>query len=97
MPTDRYGVSCSDAIKEQFRREAERARAKAQYHGFARSCSWPLDELSRTPLEFGESRYELPELGLQVRFRVLGPLAIKFAVNEAHKHVFIMKFRFIGR
>jgi hypothetical protein len=94
MTADRYHISSSKAAKEQFRQAIAMARENGQFALAVRAAEWMLDELARTPIEFGESRANLPALELQMRLAFVRPLAVQFAVHEEKRMVFVQGFRY---
>jgi hypothetical protein len=94
MSPERFLVSCSKAKKAEFRRVTEEARADGRFEMAVKAGEWVLEELARTPMEFGESRGELLHLELQLRFAYVRPIAMQFAVHEPSRKVFIRSFRY---
>ena len=94
MSNERFLISCSKAKKAEFRQVAEEARADGRFEMAVQAGEWILGELARTPMEFGESRGELPHLELELRFAYVRPIAMQFAVHEASRKVFIRSFRY---
>ena len=97
MSDSRYFVSSSRAVRQRFRGSLVAAEANGELEMAIRAGDWMLGELARTPLEFGESRDELPVLGLKVRFAFVRPLAMYFAVNEENHVVFLMSVKYSKR
>jgi hypothetical protein len=54
-----------------------------------RAARWIMEELARTPLEFGESRENYPGAKLKLRIAFASPLVVNFGVHESSKTVFI--------
>lgn len=89
---DRYQVHNSAAVAEQFRHLAEQARTSGRYQIFLRAARWIIEELERTPNEFGESRESWPERSISVRCGFARPLYVEYAVHESHRAVYIRRF-----
>lgn len=94
MASERYFVSSSLARKAEFHRVMEEARTNGQFQMAVQAGEWMLEELARTPMEFGESRGEFPSLNLKLRFAYVRPIAIQFAIHESSRKVFIRSFRY---
>jgi len=43
---------------------------------------WIMEELERTPLEFGEARYASGDPGMKIRVGFSGPVMVRFGVHE---------------
>lgn len=54
-----------------------------------------MDRLADDPLEFGEPAFHLRQLGLEVRFGVVAPLGVRFAVQQDELVVFVMEFQLL--
>jgi hypothetical protein len=56
-----------------------------------------IDErLATDPLTFGEPRFHLKELRLEVRIAIVAPLAVSYAVHEEHPLVLPKTLRLLG-
>lgn len=88
----RYRVVNSAAVAEQFRALAEQARATGRLPRFLAAGKWIMEELARTPLEFGESWATQPGSNLILRRGFARPLHVQFAVHEAERIVYIRRF-----
>jgi hypothetical protein len=84
-----YQISHSQLVAEQFRHLLDLAHNRGILPVTLRASRWILEELSRTPMEFGESREYLPHLDLHVRIGFAGPIYAEFGVNLPNKIVFI--------
>jgi hypothetical protein len=84
-----FQVSHSQQVMEDFRRILDLARDRGILRVTLRASRWILEELARTPMEFGESREYLPHLGLHLRIGFAGPIYAEFAVNLPNRIVFI--------
>jgi hypothetical protein len=78
---DLYTVANSQAVADQFRLLAEEARATGQLPIFLRSARWIVEELARTPNEFGESREQREGDGLMSRCGFAGPVYVEYAIH----------------
>jgi hypothetical protein len=84
-----FAVSQSGRAAEELAAILELLRQRGETAIAARSVHWILEELSRTPLEFGESRYHLEHFDLYIRVGFAGPCRVNFAVSVPHRQVFI--------
>jgi len=89
-----FQVSHSRAVVEEFRRILDLARAQGILPITLRASRWILEELTRTPMEFGESRDHLTHLDLHLRIGFAGPLFVEFAVNIPNRLVIVRRFGF---
>lgn len=89
---DRYQVHNSAAVAEQFRRLGEQAAASGRLQLFLRAARWIVEELERTPNEFGESRESWPERSITMRCGFARPVYIEYAVYENERAVYIRRF-----
>jgi hypothetical protein len=94
MTSDRFHVSASKAVKEQFQQALGLAESEGRLEAAIPAANWIFGELARTPLEFGESRYDAEALQLQVRFAFVRPFAVYFAVNEQKRIVFLVRISY---
>lgn len=92
MSTDRYRISNSRAVAEQLRALIDHAEREGQHLPTLRALRWMMEELERTPLEFGESREgsDLDRLLLRIGF--VEPLFVRFGVHEPSRTVFVSHF-----
>lgn len=93
MSPDRFQVTNPSAVTEEYLRLTDEARTRGILPQVLRATKWIMEELARTPLEFGESREDLPGMRLHVRIAFVGPLAVQFAVHFDQPIVFIRGFR----
>lgn len=96
MTPDAYVVTHSQEVAAQFRRLMDRASAAGQLPIAVRASRWALEELARTPLEFGESREYLPAAELWLRIAFVRPISVAFGVRERTRTVFIRRFGWCG-
>jgi hypothetical protein len=52
-----------------------------------------LKQLRTEPLRFGEPTHHLEQLGLEIRLGVVSPLAVRYAVHQTLRVVFITEFK----
>lgn len=88
----RYRVVNSAAVAEQFRALAEEARGSGRLAAFLAAARWIMEELARTPTEFGESWMTRPGSDLIFRRGFARPLHVQYAVREEERVVFIRRF-----
>jgi hypothetical protein len=89
-----FQVSHSQLVMEQFRRVLDLARDRGILPVTLRASRWILEELTRTPMEFGESREYLPHLDLHLRIGFAGPIYAEFAVHIPNRIVFVRRIDF---
>jgi hypothetical protein len=90
--SEEFAVSQSRNTIAHLKHLIELLRNQGKGEVTAKSLRWIQGELSRTPMQFGESRYRLEHLDLQLRIAFVGTLAVEFAVNEASRQVFIRRW-----
>jgi hypothetical protein len=91
-PDEYYQVVNSQAVAEQFRDLADEARASGHLPLFLAAARWILEELARTPTEFGESWTTWPGSDLIFRRGFAGPLFVQYAIREDERVVYIRRF-----
>ena len=89
MSDQYYEVVASQEVRERIKSLIARAREMDQYAPALESLKWIVEELRRTPLEFGESREYLEAAKLRVRVAFVGPFLVGFGVHDVKKIVFI--------
>lgn len=94
---DRYRVVNSGAVAEQFRRLADEARAHGRLAGFKQAARWIMEELARTPEEFGESWFVRPGSQLVFRRGFARPLYVEYAIDATNRIVYLRRFVFERR
>ena len=87
-----FQVSHSQQVLEEFRLVLDQARDRGILPITLRASRWALEELARTPMEFGESREYLVHLELYMRIGFAGPIFVEFAVNLPNRIVFVRRF-----
>ncbi len=92
MSTDRYRISNSRAVAEQLRALIDHAEREGQHLPTLRALRWMMEELERTPLEFGESREGSNLDRLLLRIGFVEPLFVRFGVHEPSRTVFVSHF-----
>ena len=96
MSPPNFEVSHSRLVTEQFKRILDLARSRGILPVTLRASRWILEELTRTPMEFGESREYLPRLDLHLRIGFAGPVYAEFGVNLPNRTVFIRHIALLG-
>jgi hypothetical protein len=89
MPPPDFQVSQSRQVIEEFRRVLDLARDRGILPVTLRASRWILEELARTPMEFGESREYLPHMDIHLEIGFAGPVYAEFGVNLPNRVVFI--------
>ncbi len=87
-----FAVSQSMLAMEQLDEILSVLRGRGETALAASSVRWILEELTRTPMEFGESRFHLEFLDLFVRVGFSGPICVNYSVNPASHQVFIRRW-----
>lgn len=95
MSDEPYRVINSAAVAEQFRALVEQARAAGRLRSVLAAARWIVEELSRTPAEFGESWTEYPRASLVFRRGFARPLFVQYAIHEAEQIVYIRRFALV--
>jgi hypothetical protein len=85
----RYEVHCSGVIGKALRQLHRRASRQGRGTAVVAAFRKVIEHLESDPLNAGEAAYALPGLHLEVRTIVVSPLSVDFAVNAAHRLVFI--------
>ena len=75
-----------------FRAAADQARRQGRLPLFVRAARWVMEELARTPGEFGESREWHEHARIQARCGFARPLYVEFGVDEANRIVYLRRF-----
>lgn len=88
----RYSVVQAGDVSEEFKRLAFQARAEGRLPIFLAATKWAMEELARTPHEFGESWYIYPRSQLVFRRGFARPLYIQYAIHDAERVVFLRQF-----
>lgn len=92
MGSERFLVSASRRVREMIRDAMRSASVRGSTTLANQAASWIQEELARTPLQFGESRHDVPSMGLKVRLAFVEPFVVRFAVHEESHQVFILQF-----
>jgi hypothetical protein len=91
-PETPFRVVNSAAVAAEFRRLAEGAQVTGGLPIFLRAARWVVEELQRTPLEFGESWFTRPGSALVFRRGFARPLYVEYAVDPAARIVYLRRF-----
>lgn len=94
-PAARYQVFNSAAVAEQCRTLAGEARAQGRLPIFLAATRWVMEELARTPTEFGESWMTRPGSDLIFRRGFARPLHVQYAVREDKRVVYSRRFALV--
>jgi hypothetical protein len=90
--TNPYKFVDTGEQREQLKKWAERAGALGITAEFVAASKTVHHHLTMEPLSWGDPCYRLSHLGLQVYQRACLPLHVTYAVDEARRIVYIMKF-----
>jgi hypothetical protein len=85
----RYRLSQSGRVSDQLRAVFARGAAEGASRVTAQAAKWMIEELERTPAEFGESRDFLAHAELQSRIAFVPPIYVRFAIHEPTRTVFV--------
>lgn len=91
-----FQLSFSGVIAEEIRRLQRRASRQGHGEAFLSALRRIVDRLHYDPNEFGEPLYRLSALRLQVRWAVIRPLSVDFAVCEDRPLVFITTIKLLS-
>ena len=93
----RYSISNAGRVSDELRS----AFAQAEFRGFlplaVHAARWIVEELERTPGEFGESRDFLTYAGIRVRIAFAAPLFVVFGIHGESRTVFVRKIGWLER
>lgn len=95
MSTDRYQVVQAGEVTEEYKRLAFQARAEGRLPIFLKATRWAMEELARTPHEFGESWHVLPQSQITFRRGFARPLYVQYAIHEGERVVFLRRFALV--
>lgn len=87
---NRYRVVNSGFVAERFR-ELVLATPPNERPVLLQAGRWIIEELSRTPSEFGESQERLSATGWILRRGFAPPLFVEFAIDESNHIVYIKR------
>lgn len=96
MPNDPYRLEQAAVVNEGFRQFVAQARAEGRITIFLQAARWIVEELTRTPFEFGESREYLDAADLRMRCGFARPLYVEYGVNEPNHVVYIRRFKLLN-
>jgi hypothetical protein len=90
-------IVCSGAIAKALRQIQQQATSEGRGEAVLSAIRIIHSRLEKDAASFGEPRYRLPILRLNVRQAVVGPLAVEFAVHDDKPIVFIKGVKLLGR
>ncbi len=91
MSDSRYRISTSGATAEQLRAMMAESERIGRELETVRALRRIVEELKRTPSEFGESREGTDPERLQMRIGCVEPVWVVFGVHEPSRTVFISR------
>jgi hypothetical protein len=91
-----YRVIGAERVVNTLRGLKRLADAAGEGSKFLSSAKRIIDRLATDLLEFGEPRFDLQHMQLQVRVGVYGNLTVQYAVDEERHIVYILKFMLYG-
>jgi len=92
-----YQIPISAAAGERIRATMDESERVGREVEATRAPRWIVEELERTPSEFGESRKGSDSARLQMRIAFVKPLRVRFDVHEPSKRVFVQGIWFENR
>lgn len=92
MSEPAYQIIEVHTARPAFLAAAAEARRHRQTTLFLRAARWVLEELARTPTEFGESGPRWERLGIAGRRGFAGPLYVDFGVDDTNRFVYLRRF-----
>ena len=93
----RYRVSNAGRVSDELRAAFALAESKSMLPLAVRAAGWIVEELERTPDEFGESRDYLGYAQIQIRIAFAAPLFVVFGIHEDSRTVFVRKIGWLER
>lgn len=91
----RYKVVYSEEVAEHYQRLAYQARSEDRLAVFLAATKWALEELARTPHEFGEFWYHSPRSTLIYRRGFALPLYVQYAIHVTERVVLVRRFELV--
>jgi hypothetical protein len=91
-----YRVIGAEVVREALRGLKRLADVAGERDKFLTSANRIVERLGTDPLVFGEPRFDLQHLQLQVRVGVYGNLTVQYAVDEERHIVYILKLMLFG-
>lgn len=93
-PPPRFKVVLKQADRDLLRQWADAAIHAGGHEEFVHLLKALNFRLSYEADEWGESREDLPALGLQMRFGAVGRLSVHYGVHLERALVFVKEFRY---
>ena len=93
----RYRVSNAGRVSDELRAALAQAERKGILPLAVRAARWIVEELERTPNEFGESRDCLAYADIQIRIAFAAPLFVAFGIHDESRTVFVRKIGWLER
>ena len=97
MSDTNYHISNSTAVAEQLRSVFERAGIEGVVPVTIRAARWLVEEMERTPYEFGESREYFEHAEIHKRIVFVPPMYAFFGIHQESRTVFVMKVGWLER
>lgn len=92
-----FQVNLSAEVANEIKALFQEASNAGLKEAFLESLRAVNERLKKDPDVFGEPRYTLKNLGIQVRIAILLPCVVTFGVNVASRKVFVSSFRMCGQ
>lgn len=87
-----YQVVLSGQVLDRLKELHRQAKGKGHGPGVLSAVRRILALLRTGPLEFGEARFTLPHLNLEVRVGTVPPLLVTYGVHRERRIVFVRDF-----
>jgi hypothetical protein len=94
---ERYKISHAGRVSDELRAAFAQAEVKGLLPLAVRAARWIVEEMERTPDEFGESRDFLAYADIQIRVAFAAPLFVIFGIHGESRTVFVRKIGWLER
>jgi hypothetical protein len=84
-----YRIVYSGRCRDETRQLLMRAKAKGLFTEVAKAVRDIDTRLRWIPLDFGEPLQDFPNVGIKEHIGALGPLVVKYGVDEARRLVYV--------
>ncbi len=92
-----YQISNASRNSDELQAVFAQADAKGILPLAVKAARWIVEELERTPDEFGESRDLLAYAGIRMRIAFAAPLFVVFGIHDSSRTVFIRRIGWLER
>ena len=88
-----YQISCSQSVLETVRFLRKQCRYRGLESRFFTALRKIESRLKSEPLIFGEPRFHLHSLGLEIRIGMIQPLVVWYGIHAENRVVFVRDFK----